>query len=135
MRMWLNKQRMKKEDFTVDIGYRVRLTHTKDRFTKLRKGDTVLITAVIIGIAAFLYWHNYNEAESAMSLMTPADMLVYAQSDSNETDRIKASTNYDKILKSIVDECSVKSMSLNNEMTLLERIGCIEMIDKIIIDR
>lgn len=57
---------------------------------------------------------------------------VYAQQENDTENRIKTSTNYDKILRSIIDECSVKSMSLNNDMTLLERVGCIEIIDKMI---
>lgn len=57
---------------------------------------------------------------------------VYAQQENDTENRIKTSTNYDKILRSIIDECSVRSMSLNNDMTLLERAGCIEIIDKMI---
>ena len=97
-----------------------------------------IIFAVIVTVGTgvlsyFLYWHNYNVAKDAMYLTAPDFMLVYAQNDSNEIDRIKALTNYDKILRSIVDECSVKSIPLGNEMTLEERIGCIEIIDKMIL--
>lgn len=30
----------------VDIGYRVRLIHTKDRYTKLKSGDTGTVTEI-----------------------------------------------------------------------------------------
>lgn len=49
-----------------------------------------------------------------------------------ETNQLKSITNYDKVFRSIIDECSVKSMSAGNELTLLERIGCIDIIDKAI---
>ena len=66
---------MKKEDFTVDIGYRVRLIHTKDRFTRLRKGDTGTIGNITIipdghggelGIQIWVKWDRYPNETFAL---------------------------------------------------------------------
>lgn len=94
-----------------------------NQITTWNKVMFAVIVILLIMVATYLLYQHYAKGV-VLGQIQPLN--------TTDADTLKAITNYDKILRSIVDECSVKSMSMNNELTLEERIGCIDIIDKII---